>query len=116
MLTIAIVFASYLIQRYGQGPEDELPLEINGDYTREIGYLKFANYTVNVTDGSSYDNLLNNIWYQPEEVFPIDGTPEEREHAFWVSVDPQYFEISKNLEVRYLTFVFTLFSIFTLYE
>ncbi|KAM3735661.1 hypothetical protein ACB098_10G103700 [Castanea mollissima] len=85
-------------QRYGQGPEDELPLKSNGDYTREIGYLKFANYTANVTDGSSYDNLLNNIWYQPEEVFPINGTPEQREHAFWVSVDPLYFEISKKLE------------------
>ncbi|KAM3687789.1 hypothetical protein ACJW31_10G101000 [Castanea mollissima] len=85
-------------QRYGQGPEDELPLESNGDYIREIGYLKFANYTTNVTDGSSYDNLLNNIWYQPEEVFPINGTPKQREHAFWVSVDPLYFEISKKLE------------------
>ncbi|KAK9983863.1 hypothetical protein SO802_033388 [Lithocarpus litseifolius] len=85
-------------QRYGQGPEDELPLESNGDYTREIGYLKFANYTANVTDGRSYNNLLNNIWYQPEEVFPINGTPEQREHAFWVSVDPLYFEISKKLE------------------
>ncbi|KAM3687790.1 hypothetical protein ACJW31_10G101000 [Castanea mollissima] len=86
-------------QRYGQGPEDELPLESNGDYIREIGYLKFANYTTNVTDGSSYDNLLNNIWYQPEEVFPINGTPKQREHAFWVSVDPLYFEISKKLEL-----------------
>lgn len=85
-------------QRYGLGPDDELPLESDGDYTRDIGYLKFANYTVNVTDGSSYDNLLNNIWYQPEEVFPVDGTPEERQHAFWVSVDPVYYEISKNLE------------------
>ncbi|XP_050263996.1 bark storage protein A-like [Quercus robur] len=85
-------------QRYGQGPEDVLPLKSNGDYTREFGYLNFADYTVNVTDGSSYDNLLNNIWFQPEEVFPIDGTPEEREHAFWVSVDPLYFEISKQLE------------------
>ena len=91
-----------MLQRYGQGPEDELPLESNGDYTREFGYLNFADYTINVTDGSSYDNLLNNIWFQPEEVFPIDGTPEEREHAFWVSIDPLYFEISKQLEVSYL--------------
>lgn len=87
------------MQRYGNGPDDELPLESQGDYTREIGYLKFANYTVNVTDGSSYDNLLNNIWYQPEEVFPVDGTPEQREHAFWVPVDPFYYEISQKLEV-----------------
>ncbi|TQD69396.1 hypothetical protein C1H46_045071 [Malus baccata] len=85
-------------QRYGQGPENELPLEASGDYTREIGYLKFANYTVNASS-SAYDNLLNNIWYQPEEVFPIDGTPEERQHAFWVPVDPLYYNISKKLEV-----------------
>ncbi|XP_024190576.1 bark storage protein A [Rosa chinensis] len=85
-------------QRYGNGPEDELPLESQGDYTRDIGYLKFANYTVNVTDGSSYDNLLNNIWYQPEEVFPINGTPEQREHAFWIPVDPFYYKVSQKLE------------------
>ncbi|KAL6344721.1 hypothetical protein AAG906_002627 [Vitis piasezkii] len=84
-------------QRYGDGPEDELALEENGDYTREIGYLKFANYTVNVSSSSSYDNLLNNVWYQPEEVFPVDGTPEEREHAFWVPVDSLYFHLSQNL-------------------
>ncbi|XP_062019464.1 bark storage protein A-like [Rosa rugosa] len=85
-------------QRYGNGPEDELPLESQGDYTRDIGYLKFANYTVNMTDRSSYDNLLNNIWYQPEEVFPVDGTPEQREHAFWIPVDPFYYEVSQKLE------------------
>ncbi|KAJ9168309.1 hypothetical protein P3X46_019852 [Hevea brasiliensis] len=71
-------------QRHGKGPEDELPLESNGDYTRDVGNIKFANYTVNVTGCSSYDNLLNNVWYQPEEFFPVDGTPEERQHAFWV--------------------------------
>ncbi|KAH0989822.1 hypothetical protein GBA52_001305 [Prunus armeniaca] len=32
-------------QRYGKGPQDELPLEANGDYTREFGYLNVANYT-----------------------------------------------------------------------
>ncbi|KAL2346923.1 hypothetical protein Fmac_000923 [Flemingia macrophylla] len=71
-------------QRYGLGPNDTLPLEDNGDYTRELGYLKFADFTSNVSGDSSVDNQLNNIWYQPEEIFPIDGTPEERQHAFWV--------------------------------
>ncbi|KAF5743252.1 bark storage protein A-like isoform X1 [Tripterygium wilfordii] len=85
-------------QRYGQGPENELALESNGDYTRTVGYIKFANYTTNITGGSSFDNSLNNVWYQPEEVFPIDGTPEDREHAFWVPVDSNYFSISKKLE------------------
>ncbi|KAI3696673.1 hypothetical protein L6452_29135 [Arctium lappa] len=81
-------------QRYGNGPENELPLEAFGDYTRDIGYLKIEKYS---TDLGS-DNFLNNIWYQPEEIFPVDGTPEERQHAFWVPVDPTYFELAKNLE------------------
>ncbi|KAH7524193.1 hypothetical protein FEM48_Zijuj06G0093100 [Ziziphus jujuba var. spinosa] len=87
-------------QRYGQGPEDELPLEANGDYTRELGYINIPNYTVNVSDEDfgSYDNLLNNIWYQREEVFPIDGTPEQRQHAFWVPVDSLYYHLAQNLE------------------
>nr|XP_011459001.1 PREDICTED: bark storage protein A-like [Fragaria vesca subsp. vesca] len=85
-------------QKYGDGPEDELPLESIGDFTRDIGYLRFANYTVNVTGGSSYDNLLNYIWFQEEEIFPVNGTPEERERAFWVEVDPTYYEIAKKLE------------------
>lgn len=29
-----------------------------------------------------YDNLWNNAWHQPEEVFPVDGIPEQRQHAF----------------------------------
>ncbi|KAH7524192.1 hypothetical protein FEM48_Zijuj06G0093000 [Ziziphus jujuba var. spinosa] len=90
--------ALWIWQRYGQGPDDELPLEANGDYTREIGYIKIADYTVNVSHSSSYDNLLNNIWYQQEEVFPVDGTPEERQHSFWVPVDPLYYNISQTLE------------------
>ncbi|GLU01443.1 hypothetical protein SLE2022_187500 [Rubroshorea leprosula] len=85
-------------QRHGDGPEDELALESDGDYTRDIGYIRFANYTVNDTVCKSSDNLLNNVWYQPEEVFPVYGTPENREHAFWVPVNSSYFNISKSLE------------------
>ncbi|PSR91788.1 Bark storage protein like [Actinidia chinensis var. chinensis] len=85
-------------QRNGDGPEDPLPLEENGDYTREIGYIKFANYATNITNCPSNDNLLNNVWYQPEEVFFRDGVPEEREHAFWVPVDTYYFQLAKKLE------------------
>ncbi|XP_061367404.1 uncharacterized protein LOC133310488 [Gastrolobium bilobum] len=85
-------------QRYGQGPDDKLALEANGDYTREVGYLKFAEFTSNLSAGSTFDNLLNNIWYQPEEIFPIDGIPEERQHALWVPVDTKYYHIAKKLE------------------
>ncbi|KAK9071272.1 hypothetical protein SSX86_009840 [Deinandra increscens subsp. villosa] len=81
-------------QRYGQGPESELPLESNGDYTRNVGYLKFSDYN----NDTSIDNLLNNVWYQPEEVFPIRTTPETRQHVFWVPVDKHYFKLSKKLE------------------
>ncbi|KAL1562225.1 bark storage protein A-like [Salvia divinorum] len=80
-------------QRYGDGPENALALEAGGDYTRDIGYIKFANYSTKPTD-----NFLNNVWYQPEEVFPIDGTPEERQHIFWVPVDSHYFTLAKKLE------------------
>lgn len=80
-------------QRYGHGAENELALEAGGDYTREIGYIKFANYSI-----IKSDNILNNVWYQPEEIFPIDGTPEERQHVFWVPVDTHYFTLAKKLE------------------
>ncbi|KAA8534946.1 hypothetical protein F0562_029949 [Nyssa sinensis] len=85
-------------QRYGDGPSDKLALESNGDYTRRIGYLKFSNYNNGTNNGKSSDNLLNNVWYQPEEIFPIDGIPEARQHAFWVPVNKHYFSIAKKLE------------------
>ncbi|KAK1377615.1 Bark storage protein A [Heracleum sosnowskyi] len=85
-------------QRYGQGPNDELPLEANGDYTRTVGYLRFSNYTNNTADDKFSDNFLNYVWYQPEEIFPKNGQPEERQHAYWISVDPYYFSLAKKLE------------------
>ncbi|KAK7318964.1 hypothetical protein RJT34_03673 [Clitoria ternatea] len=85
-------------QRYGQGPDDMLSLEEQGDFTREIGYLRFADFTSNISADSEVDNQLNNIWYQPEEIFPIDGIPEKRQHAFWVPVDSKYYEIAKKLQ------------------
>ncbi|KAF8400831.1 hypothetical protein HHK36_014133 [Tetracentron sinense] len=85
-------------QRYGDGPDDELSLESNGDYTRTIGYLKFSDYNNDTNNGNSSGNLLNNVWYQPEEIFPINGTPEVRQHAFWVPVNEQYFAVAEKLE------------------
>ncbi|KAF4364828.1 hypothetical protein G4B88_025547 [Cannabis sativa] len=38
---------------------------------QEVGYLKFADYAVNVSKGGS-DNVLNNIWYQPEENLELE--------------------------------------------
>ncbi|KAL8138622.1 hypothetical protein V2J09_004623 [Rumex salicifolius] len=81
-------------QRYGDGPGSELSLESNGDYTREIGFLRFANFT---TTKSESDNLLNSVWYQREEVFPVDGVPEQRQHVFWLPVNSIYLNLSKTL-------------------
>lgn len=85
-------------QRFGDGANDELALESNGDYTREIGYLNFSKYDTPNTSKVSSSNLLNNVWYQPEEIFPIDGYPEIRQHAFWIPVNELYFSLAKKLE------------------
>ncbi|KAH7431984.1 hypothetical protein KP509_07G002800 [Ceratopteris richardii] len=82
-------------QRYGDGPDNELALEANGDYTRDIGYIHFGDYN---NPASDRDNYLNNVWFQPEEVFPVTGTPEVRQHNFWVPVDGTYLEVAKKLE------------------
>ncbi|WZZ24602.1 hypothetical protein YC2023_008003 [Brassica napus] len=79
-------------QRYGDGIDDELALEAGGDYTRDIGYLQFSKYN------NQSDNLLNRVWYQPEEIFPVTGTPEVREHVFWVPVDKSYLDLSRQLK------------------
>ncbi|GJM91086.1 hypothetical protein PR202_ga07427 [Eleusine coracana subsp. coracana] len=55
-------------QRYGDGPENELPLEAAGDYTRKFGFLNFSDYTVGKTNPELSANTLNSIWYQPEEI------------------------------------------------
>ncbi|KAG2238123.1 hypothetical protein Bca52824_092643 [Brassica carinata] len=80
------------MHRYGAGIDDELALEAPGDYTRDIGYLQFSKYS----NGS--DNVLNRVWYQPEEIFPVTGTPEVREHIFWVPVDKSYLNFARQLE------------------
>lgn len=85
-------------QRYGDGPKDELALESSGDYTRKIGYLEFSDYSNGTANGKPVGNFLNNVWYQPEEIFPVYGTPEVRQHAFWVPVDKHYFKLAKKLE------------------
>ncbi|KAK7311782.1 hypothetical protein RJT34_10132 [Clitoria ternatea] len=85
-------------QRYGEGPDDMLPLEEQGDFSREIGHLKFADFTSNVSADSEADNQLNNIWFQPEEIFPTYGIPEKRQHAFWVPVHSKYYHIAKKLQ------------------
>ncbi|KAM0065735.1 putative adenosylhomocysteine nucleosidase [Helianthus debilis subsp. tardiflorus] len=33
-----------------------------------------------------------------EEVYPVDGTPEQTQQAFWIPVDSNYLSISKALE------------------
>lgn len=82
-------------QRFGQGPNDNLSLEANGDFTRKIGYLHFGNFN---NPSGRRSNYLNNIWFQPEEVFPVTGVPEERQHHFWVPVDETYHKVAKQIQ------------------
>ncbi|CAN8230111.1 unnamed protein product [Cochlearia groenlandica] len=79
-------------QRYGDGINNELALEAGGDYTRDIGYIQFSKYS------NGTDNLLNRVWYQPEEIFPVTGTPEVRRHVFWIPVDTSYLDLARKLE------------------
>ncbi|CAL9090041.1 unnamed protein product [Musa textilis] len=83
------------------GPDDELSLESNGDHTRKIWYLNFSDYNSVSSEEKSSGNTLNSVWYQPEEAFPVNGVPETRQHAFWVSVGKHYHELSKKLEVMH---------------
>ncbi|KAG7984260.1 hypothetical protein I3843_04G150500 [Carya illinoinensis] len=93
-----IVAMTGLGMRNGDGANDDLALESSGDYTRNIGYLRFSDYNNATENGEPIENFLNNVWYQPEEIFPIYGTPEVRQHAFWVPVDKYYFIVAKKLE------------------
>jgi hypothetical protein len=70
-------------------------------FSREFGYLKFSHYNNYTKYSKSVENRLSKIWYQPEEIFPVDGTPEVSQHAFWVPVDKTYFEIARKLKVKF---------------
>ncbi|EOY29721.1 Phosphorylase superfamily protein isoform 2 [Theobroma cacao] len=61
-------------QRYGDGPSDELTLESNGDYTRELGFLKFANFTTNDLKLEGCLNSTTCLDEQPRVVTVQRGT------------------------------------------
>ncbi|KAI6679511.1 hypothetical protein NL676_033392 [Syzygium grande] len=85
-------------QRFGEGPSTDLAFESFGDYTRRFGYLNFTSFNNHTSNGEADQNLLNHVWYQPEEIFPVDRVPEVRQHAFWVPVDEHYLAVSKKLQ------------------
>ncbi|KAK7314444.1 hypothetical protein VNO77_32968 [Canavalia gladiata] len=72
--------------------------EVDGDFNKSFGYLKFANYNNYTKHSDLVTNLLNMIWYQPEEIFPVNGIPEVSHDIFWVPVDKTYFNIARNLK------------------
>ncbi|KAH9288057.1 hypothetical protein KI387_032174 [Taxus chinensis] len=84
-------------QKYGRGENDELSWEESGDYTREIGYLKFNNYST--PPGENIDNLLNNLWYQPDEIFPVNGAPDVCEHVFWIPASESYYQLAEKITI-----------------
>ncbi|CAM6123545.1 unnamed protein product [Calypogeia fissa] len=82
-------------QRFGDNLTTPLSLESSGDYTRAFGALQVGKYNVPLTKNA--DNLLHNIWFQPEEVYAVTGTPEVRAHAFFVKVDKHYYGLAEKL-------------------
>ncbi|XP_020216890.1 bark storage protein A [Cajanus cajan] len=73
--------------------------EIDGDFSRKFGNLEFADYSNCSKDFESKNtNLLNKVWYQAEEIYPVNGNPEVSHDIFWVPVDKTYFKIARNLK------------------
>ncbi|KAL6006183.1 hypothetical protein ACLOJK_040229 [Asimina triloba] len=91
---------AYGTGKYGDGPDDELSLETDGPFTRDIGSLNFADYDNKTDEAETSDNFLNSVWFQPEDIFPVDGTPESSEQVFWVPVDSAFYDLSKKLEAN----------------
>ncbi|PKI76273.1 hypothetical protein CRG98_003384 [Punica granatum] len=88
----------WLWQRYGDGADDWLPFESSGDFNRKIGALNISEYNVGSDNKDGKSNLLNNVWLQEEEIYPVNGIPEQRQHVFWVPVDKHYFAVSEKLQ------------------
>ncbi|GAA0150317.1 hypothetical protein LIER_09282 [Lithospermum erythrorhizon] len=86
------------MQRDGDGSDEPLALEVNGDYTRDIGYLEFDDYNTGFICVIKPFNLLNRVWFQPEEIFHIDGQSEVRQHALWIPADENYLAIAQKLK------------------
>ncbi|TKY44613.1 Bark storage protein A [Spatholobus suberectus] len=87
--------------------------EQNGDFSKKFGYLKFADYNNCTKDFESNSNLLKKVWYQPEEIFPVNGIPEASHDIFWAPVDKTYFKIASNLKCLVMCFKSTFVNIFT---
>ena len=39
------------------------------------------------------------MWFQAEEIFPVNRTPEVREQVFWIPVSQSYYELAQKIEV-----------------
>ncbi|PKI76277.1 hypothetical protein CRG98_003388 [Punica granatum] len=73
-------------------------LSQSGDFNRKIGALNISEYNEGSDNKDGKSNLLNNVWLQEEEIYPINGIPEQRQHVFWVPVDKHYFAVSEKLK------------------
>nr|KYP66957.1 Bark storage protein A [Cajanus cajan] len=73
--------------------------EIDGDFSRKFGNLEFADYSNCSKDFEPKNtNLLSKVWYQAEEIYPVNGNTEVNHDIFWVPVDKTYFKIARNLK------------------
>ncbi|GAQ86767.1 hypothetical protein KFL_003100040 [Klebsormidium nitens] len=80
-------------QRDGLTPDDPLPLEAFGDYTREIGRLAFGNYSAT---GPMTPNSLNSVWLQRQELFKLPDA-ETRVQTLFFPADAGLLSIAGSL-------------------
>ncbi|KAG5559322.1 hypothetical protein RHGRI_009010 [Rhododendron griersonianum] len=75
----------------------------NANPDLQIGDVTIPHFWAHTGLWNWQDSLLNRVWYQPEEIFPVNGTPEIRQHSFWAPVDDYYFQLAERLEEMNLT-------------
>ncbi|KAE9464463.1 hypothetical protein C3L33_03623, partial [Rhododendron williamsianum] len=76
----------------------------NANPDLQIGDVTIPHFWAHTGLWNWQDSLLNRVWYQPEEIFPVNGTPEIRQHSFWAPVDDYYFQLAERLEVCFSHF------------
>ncbi|XP_006833371.2 bark storage protein A [Amborella trichopoda] len=80
-------------QRYGDGPQKSSN-QSSGKYCERPQYLHFAAFN----KPSSANNLLNNVWFEAEDVFPKIEKHKPDKQVFWIPAHHHYISISGKLK------------------
>ncbi|XP_059070393.1 bark storage protein A-like [Cryptomeria japonica] len=66
-----------------------------GSFTREIANLTFSKYNVGE---KRVNNKLQSVYFQPETLYSVKGTPEVGTAKFWFRVDDKLFATAQEIE------------------